>query len=290
MAENFTKVKKAIITTAGWGTRFLPAGKVVPKSLMPIGIYPVIHYQLEECKLSGIEEVALVVQERGSLLEKYFEGNKALESYLEEKGKLDILQKVKDTTLGMKITFIEQNNDLPYGHGRPVLSCKEWANGEPTVVMWNDDLVLGEPAVKEVIGTWEANAGLAGVIGSMEMEPERIANTFGNFELGQELAGEDSWEVASFVEKPPLENVKSNLMSIGRIVVPGDIYQALEEVLQFYTGAKEFELYDGIFHLQSHHNQIVAVRKISGHWYTTGKPDEFLLTANAYAEAGVGMN
>ena len=145
-------VKKAIITDAGFASRFLPITKTIPKAMIPIGAKPVMQLCVEECAAAGIEEIIIVVApntKSKEIYEDYFHGqSENVKALLDKQGKSDRFEPVKEILNFPKITIIEQDSSLPYGNGSPIVSAKEYVKDEEAfVVLYSDDLILGESDV-----------------------------------------------------------------------------------------------------------------------------------------------
>ena len=153
-------VKKAIITDAGFASRYLPITKTIPKAMIPIGAKPVMQLCVEECVEAGIEEIIIVATpntKSKEIYDDYFH-NKAenVKALLDKQGKSDRFEAVEKVLNFPKITVIEQDANLPYGNGSPIVSAKEYVKDEEAfVVLYSDDLILGEGDVKTLIEDYE---------------------------------------------------------------------------------------------------------------------------------------
>ncbi len=209
------KIKKVIIPAAGWGTRFLPLTKVVHKELVPVLNKPIIHHLVEEASNSGIEEVILIISPRKMEIMNYFEKNIELETMLKEKGKIELLHKVKSTRKIIKVKFAIQNEQLGLGHA--IFMGADLTQNEPFAVILGDDLIKSKtPAIKQLIDAYEKTG--SSIIGVQDIEPEYI-HKYGvvlpkiDSEKEQEI-----FEIAGAVEKPKKEDAPSNKAILGRYV------------------------------------------------------------------------
>lgn len=274
------QIKKAILLAAGRGTRFLPATKVIPKELIPIGNYPTIHYLLSEFKQSGIEEVCIIVREWGSITEQYFEQDLELENYLSEKGKDDLLEKVKKTDLGLKLTFIKQDPNLPLGHGSALLSAKSFIDNDDFIFAFCDDLVHSQiPGTQQLIDYRNDHPELDHVILSSAVKPDEI-HKFSSIKL-KNIGSKDNTSprlLADYFEKPQkTSEIFEYECFIGRALYKSSIIPALEEELaanHWQQKNSEFPAWDGMMHLINQKNEKVGVKLIDGDWLTTGTPEE----------------
>src|SRR3990172_10361321 len=138
------KITKAVIPAAGFGTRFLPQTKAMPKEMLPVVDKPVIQYVVEEAVASGIEDIIIVTGASKRAIEDYFDRNYELENFLEKAGKEDKLKEVQNISLLANFVYISQKG--PYGNAAPVLSAKHLiAEDEPFAVLWGDEFIYSDP-------------------------------------------------------------------------------------------------------------------------------------------------
>lgn len=217
-----SKIKKAIIPAAGLGTGFLPATKATAKEMLPIVDTPILQYVVEEAIESGIEELLIVTGRSKRSIEDHFDSNFELEKNLKEKGKLEMLEMVKETT-DIQIHYVRQS--YPKGLGDAILQGKDFVGDEPFVVMLGDNIMQNHvPLTKQLIDRHERVQ--ASVIGVMAL-PEDELNLYGVVEPGEELEP-GLFPINHFVEKPSKEEAPSNLASIGRYILTPEIFPLLE--------------------------------------------------------------
>ena len=148
------KVRKAVIPAAGWGTRFLPASKAVPKEALPIVDKPVIQYAVEEAAASGIEHVVLVTSQNKKAVEDYFDRNFELESILEAKGDAARLEQVRALASLVEVSSVRQQEQLGLGHA--VLTAKNVVGNEPFAVILPDDVFdAATPVTRQLLDVFE---------------------------------------------------------------------------------------------------------------------------------------
>ena len=196
-------VKKAIITDAGFASRYLPITKTIPKAMIPMGAKPVMQLCVEECAEAGIEEIVIVATPNTmgrQIYDDYFHNSSEnVKALLEKQGKMERFEPVEKVLNLPKITVIEQDASLPYGNGSPILSAKQFVeNEEAFVVLYSDDLILGEGDVKTLIETYEQNKNAKAVIAAQEM-PEEVWNKYGMIAL------KENGTLSHIVEKPKLQ-------------------------------------------------------------------------------------
>jgi len=148
------KVRKAVITAGGWGTRFLPITRSQPKEMLPLINKPLIHYAVEEAINSGIEQVILVTALGKNAIEDYFDRSFELEYFLEQKGEVSLLQEMRELSSLVNICYIRQKEQLGLGHA--ILATKDIVGGEPFAVLLPDDIIDSRvPALKQLLEVYE---------------------------------------------------------------------------------------------------------------------------------------
>ena len=271
------KIRKAIITDAGFASRYLPITKTIPKAMIPIGAKPVMQLCVEECAEAGIEEIIIVATpntKSKEIYDDYFH-NKAenVKALLDKQGKSERFEPVEKVLEFPKITVIEQDPSLPYGNGSPIVSAKEYVKDEEAfVVLYSDDLILGEGDVKVLIETYEKNPGAKAVIAAQEM-PEEVWNKFGMIAL------KENGTLSHIVEKPKTPELSpSNLTSYGRYLLTPEVFDYLIPTNTGLDG--ELWTVDAITKLAEHGDVIIA--KSRGKWITTGDPKNYFLAHIEY--------
>lgn len=277
---------KAIITDAGFASRYLPITKTIPKAMIPIGAKPVMQLCVEECAEAGIDEIIIVATpntKSKEIYDDYFHNpSENVKALLDRQGKSERFEPVEKVLNFPKITVIEQDPNLPYGNGSPIVSAKEFVeNDEAFVVLYSDDLILGEGDVKTLIEKYKEHPEAKAVIATQEM-PEETWNKFGMVAL------KDNGTLSHIVEKPKTPDLSpSNLTSYGRYLLTPEVFEYL---VPENTGLDD-ELWtvDAITKLAEHGDVVVAHSK--GKWITTGDPKnyfmahlEYVLNHTDYAE------
>ena len=168
------KIRKAVIPAAGFGTRFLPETKAMPKEMLPIVDKPTIQYIVEEIKASGIEQILIISGHAKRAIEDHFDSSPELEQHLYESGKMDLLKEVRQVA-SVKIHYTRQQ--YMRGLGDAILCAKEFMDGEPFGVILGDDVVYngsGEPALKQLISQYDKTGGT--IIGCQLVRPEQVSS------------------------------------------------------------------------------------------------------------------
>jgi UTP--glucose-1-phosphate uridylyltransferase len=265
------KIRTAVIAAAGYGTRFLPATKVVPKELLPILDKPVIQYLVEEAVAAGIENIILVTRSGSGQLADHFDSSRELEIYLAEQDKKDYLAAVESLPKMANFCQVRQARHLPYGNGTPILAARNFIGNEPFAFMFGDDMVLSEtPCIKQLIDVYNAHQPAA-VVAFQEVPRSEISR----YASAKLKPGKDPLELEYIIEKAPPEKAPSLLAQLGRFVLHPKIIDILD--VRHLGLGNELFLTDAIDKL-CRDNRVIA-HPIDGVWHTTGDPLRFLITS-----------
>jgi len=266
------QVKKAIIPAAGLGTRFLPATKAMPKEMLPIVDKPTIQYIVEEAIESGIEDLIIVTGKGKRAIEDHFDNAFELEQNLLEKGKLELLDKVLESSK-INIHYIRQKE--PKGLGHAVWCARNFIGNEPFAVLLGDDIVQADvPGLRQLIDQYEKT--YSSVIG-VQTVPDHQTHRYG---IIDPISSEGRrYQVNSFVEKPKQGTAPSNLAIMGRYILTPEIFTFLE---QQETGAGgEIQLTDAIQKLNE--IQRVFAYDFEGKRFDVGEKIGFIQTTIEFA-------
>ncbi len=236
------KVKKAIIPAAGFGTRFLPATKAQPKEMLPIVDKPIIQYIIEEAIASGIEEILIITGKSKRSIEDHFDRSFELEYDLKEKGKDDLLAIVEEISALADIHYIRQKEQLGLGHA--VRCAKTFVGNDPFAVLLGDDIVKteGKPCLKQLIDVYEENG--KSVLGVQKVDKSQV-DKYG-IVYGENIKGR-LYKVNDLVEKPAVDEAKSNIAILGRYVLSPEIFESIENTKPGKGG--EIQLTDALIDL-----------------------------------------
>ncbi len=264
---NRKPVKKAVMPVAGFGTRFLPATKSMPKEMMPIVDKPVIQYLVEEAVASGIEEIIFVTGRGKRAIEDHFDISYELEDTLVEKNKKDLLKAVRGISSLAKFSYVRQ--PMPLGDGHAVLQAAHLLNGEPALIMFGDCLYDSKvPASRQLIETFEKYGDP--VIGLSEV-PKKEVKKFGVID-GIKI-DETTYEIKEIVEKPEPKDAPSSLAAVGKYIITQDVFDILEKMEEGKSG--EIRLADA-FEILLEKNKPLYGRRLEGEWLDTGDKIGFL--------------
>jgi UTP--glucose-1-phosphate uridylyltransferase len=232
------RVRKAVIPAAGFGTRFLPVTRSVPKILLPVLEVPAIQFSVEEAARAGIEHVVMVISRGQEATSDYFHRVPDLESALERRGNTAVLNKMLEISSMMETSYVYQ--DEPLGLGHAVLQASDAIGNEPFAVFLPDDIIWSDtPTIGEMMNVFSQHNGC--VIAVKEV-PDAAIPALGI--IDPRPIDDRVSEILGMVEKPKLEDAPSNLAIIGRYVLTPEVFDALERVRPGAIG--EIQLTDAI--------------------------------------------
>lgn len=214
------KIRKAVIPVAGFGTRFLPVTKAVPKELLPIVNKPTLHYIVQEAYDAGIRQIVFITATGKHAIEDYFDKDAGLESFLAEKGKDEYLDQIRSISDMIDIHSVRQKEQKGLGHA--IYTAKDFIGNEPFAVLLGDDLIdSGKPAILQMMDVHD-EYGKAVI--ALDRVPMEKAHRYGVVDV--EPMTERVNRIKKLVEKPP--DPPSNLVIIGRYILPPEIFKILE--------------------------------------------------------------
>ncbi|MFC5447347.1 UTP--glucose-1-phosphate uridylyltransferase GalU [Paenibacillus aestuarii] len=254
------KVRKAIIPAAGLGTRFLPATKAMPKELLPIIDKPTIQFIVEEAVASGIEDIIIVTGKGKRSLEDHFDNAFELEYHLQQKGKLNMLEKVQKPSQLIDIHYIRQKE--PRGLGHAIWCARKFINDEPFAVLLGDTFVQSTvPCLKQMMDYYDRYK--TSIIGVQPVNPKDVSN-YGIID-GQ-LLQDQFYNITKLVEKPKPQDAPTNLAVIGRYILTPAIFDILEN-LEPGVG-EEIQLTDALSKLNE--QEAMHAYEVCGTWHDVG--------------------
>jgi UTP--glucose-1-phosphate uridylyltransferase len=267
------KIRKAVVTAAGWGTRFLPATKAQPKEMLPLVDKPIIQYVIEEAVASGIKHIIIVTAIGKRAIEDHFDRSFELEHILQKKGDAELLGKLKSISELADISYVRQKEQLGLGHA--ILVTKEFIGDEPFAVFLPDDLIHAKvPAMKQMIEVY--NRYQHSVIA---VQPVAKEDTKAYGIIEPEQLEDRVYKVLSLVEKPEPKDAPSNLGIVGRYIITPEIFGMLEKTPPGKGG--EIQLTDGLKLLLE--KQPIYAYQFEGTRYDTGMPLGFLKASVEFA-------
>lgn len=232
------RVRKAIIPAGGFGTRLLPATKVIPKEMLPIVDKPLVQFIMEEIAQSGIEEVILITATGKGSIEDHFDTFAELDLFLEKKNRTDLVDSVRSLTQLVNIVSVRQ--PYPMGLGHAILCARNLIGDEPFAVLLPDDFIIARtPCIAQLLAVYEEYHQ---PVLAIQPVPDQDVSSYGI--IRPQTISEGLYTVLDLTEKPPLEDAPSNLAVIGRYVLPPQLFPELEKT---YAGAGgEIQLTDAL--------------------------------------------
>ena len=269
-------IKKALFPAAGYGTRFLPATKSVPKEMLPIVNKPLIHYGIKECMNAGIFEIGFVTGRAKRAIEDYLDHNPELENQIEGSSKEALLQEVNEMIEKCTFTYVRQRKMLGLGHA--VLTGEPLIGNNPFAVVLADDLCEGD-VLKQMVKLYNK---FRCTIVALEEVPKNEVNKYG-IVAGKEI--EDGiLIIENMVEKPDVKNAPSNLAIIGRYILTPDIFKLLKETKPGKGG--EIQLTDAL--LRQAREGMVIGYKFKGKRFDCGSVKGFIEATNYFYKKDFG--
>ena len=266
------KVRKAVITAAGFGTRFLPASRSVPKVMLPVFDTPVISLAVKEAADAGIEHVTIIMSPHQESIGSYFGRMPDLEEALKRQGKEDLLERMLGVSEMVEIRYVLQDVQLGLGHA--ILTARSVVGEEPFAVFLPDDVIWSDtPTISRMI---ELFGEFNGPVIAVKEVPDESVPSLGIVE--HRPVSDSVYEVVGMVEKPRLAEAPSNLAIIGRYVLPPEIFETLARTPAGALG--EIQLTDAVSALLS--TQKVYAYQFPGAHFDVGTPLG-LLKASVYA-------
>jgi UTP--glucose-1-phosphate uridylyltransferase len=268
------RIRKAVIPAAGYGTRFLPVTKAIPKEMIPIVDKPVIQYIVEEALQSGIEEILIITGHGKRAIEDHFDTNIDLELQLRQQGKDQLLHLVQDIS-SINIHYIRQKHMR--GLGDAIRCAESFIDNEPFAVLLGDDVVYNpeQPALKQMMDAFSRLG--ATMLGCQEV-PQELVSRYGIVQ-GQSTDDDRVVKLIDMVEKPAVDEAPSRLAALGRYILTPDIFEILRRVQPGKGG--EIQLTDALRLMAD--REAVYAYTFSGRSYDTGNKLGFLKATVEYA-------
>ncbi|MFH0767367.1 MAG: UTP--glucose-1-phosphate uridylyltransferase GalU [Bacillota bacterium] len=238
-------IKKAVIPAAGYGTRFLPITKALPKELLPIIDHPTIEFIVNEAIESGITDILLIVSSNKNAIIDYFDYNLELETILLSKNKYEEYGIIRNIAQGAKIHYIRQREQLGLGHA--VLQAEAFVGNDPFAVLLGDDMYVSKekPALRQLIDVY--NQVQTSVLGTIEVD-YKDTYRYGICIPKEKKEGR-LVELKGVIEKPKIEEAPSRSAIGGRYILTPKIFSYLKN--QTKGAGNEIQLTDAILRLMS---------------------------------------
>ncbi|WP_308591134.1 UTP--glucose-1-phosphate uridylyltransferase GalU [uncultured Megasphaera sp.] len=268
------RIRKAVIPAAGYGTRFLPVTKAIPKEMIPIVDKPVIQYIVEEAMQSGIEEILIITGHGKRAIEDHFDTNIDLELQLRKQGKERLLHMVQDIS-SINIHYIRQKHMR--GLGDAIRCAESFIDNEPFAVLLGDDVIYNpqQPALQQMMDAFSKLG--ATLLGCQEVPLEQVSRY--GIVRGQATDDPRVVKLIDMVEKPAVDEAPSRLAALGRYILTPDIFEILRRVQPGKGG--EIQLTDALRLMAD--REAVYAYTFAGKSYDTGNKLGFLKATVEYA-------
>jgi UTP--glucose-1-phosphate uridylyltransferase len=282
------KVTKAVIPAAGFGTRFLPQTKAMPKEMLPIVDKPVIQYVVEELVEAGIQEIFIVTGYHKRGIEDHFDApNLDLIENLKMGGekKKHLLEEVEKISNLANFVYVRQKG--PYGNGTPLLNVRHLIGDEPFIYAWSDDFYKAEPnRFKQLISAYEKYD--ASCLASFKATKDEDYNRYGC--SGGTMVEDGIMDVKEIIEKPGREKAPSDMMNVSGFLFTPDVFNYLDKALTNLESGKELYYNDALKLMLNDNKKIMAVEIKNGRFYDTGNKLEYLKAVVEFALARPDIN
>ncbi|MBI2049555.1 UTP--glucose-1-phosphate uridylyltransferase [Candidatus Roizmanbacteria bacterium] len=270
------KVRKAVIPAAGFGTRFLPQTKAMPKEMLPVVDKPVIQYVVEELVDAGITDIILVTGYHKRTIEDHFDAaNLDLIKNLEMGGekKKPLLEQVKKISAMANFVYVRQKG--PYGNGTPLLNVRHLIGDEPFIYAFSDDFIIATPSrFRQLIQIYQKYN--CSVLGGIKARKDEDYERYG-FAGGEEI--EDGViDVKSIIEKPGKDKTPSDLANVSGFLLTPDIFTYLDKALSNLGENQELYYNDALKLMLKDGKKVIASEIKGGKYYDTGNKLEYMKT------------
>ena len=271
------EIKKVVIPAAGWGTRFLPQTKALPKEMLPVLDKPVIQYVVEEAVASGIKDVIIITGWQKRAIEDHFDRSFELEKFLESAGKIKELDQIRKIAQLANFIYIRQKSKY-YGNAMPVLMAEPAISDRYFAVMWGDEFIRANPPrLAQMIEVFERYKG--GVISMIQIKDKTQVSRYGIAEVSP--LEENIFKIKSIIEKPSPDQAPSNFAAHGAYILPREIFDIIRKLKP--GRRKEIWLTDAINQLIKSGYPVYGCEIKNGRYYDTGNKMEYLKTVVEFA-------
>lgn len=282
------KIRKAIIPAAGFGTRFLPQTKAMPKEMLPIVDKPVIQYVVEELVDAGIRDIIIVTGYHKRLIEDHFDapnGDLIANLVMGGEKKKPLIEEVEKIADLANFIYVRQKG--PYGNGTPLLNARHIVGNEPFIYAWSDDFIVSKPSrFRQLIATYEKYG--CSCLSAWRAKTDQDYDRYG-FAGGEEIEP-GILDLKSTIEKPGKENAPSDLAYGSGFLFTPEIFGFLDERVKNLKEGEELYYNDLFAPMLKKGNRILAVEIKNSKYYDTGNKIEYLKTVVEFALNHPDMN
>ena len=278
-ARTVMKVKKAVIAAAGFGTRFLPQTKAMPKEMLPLIDKPIIQYVVEDLVAAGIQDIILVTASGKRSLEEHFDyPNEDLVKNLREGGpsKQHFIKELEDIANLANFIYVRQKGS--YGNARPLMNVRHLIGDEPFIYIYADDIIVPNRFPK-IIALHEELGG--SVLSCVKITEDREFKRYGI--VGGDIVRDGILRMNTIVEKPDRKDAPSDLASAGGYLFLPEIFKYLEEMEPAIKDGEEFQVQPAMRKMMSEGKLFFAYQLAGSTYYDTGNKLEYLKTVVDFA-------
>jgi UTP--glucose-1-phosphate uridylyltransferase len=273
-----TKVTKAVIAAAGFGTRFLPQTKAMPKEMLPLVDKPIIQYVVEELVEAGIRDIIIVTNQQKRAIEDHFDAPGAeLASVLAGGGKQPMLDEINNIADMANFVFVRQKQAI--GNAAPLLHAGHLMS-EPFIYIWGDEYVLATPShVRQMISIHEKTGG--SVVPCIPLTKDEDFDRYGIIS-GAKIDG-NLIKMDKIVEKPGRAAAPSNLANVGGYLLTPDVVKYVEASMEAYDGTGELRIQTAFQAMMQDGHEFFGFEIENAHYYDAGNKVEYLKTVVDFA-------
>ena len=268
------KVRKAVIAAAGFGTRFLPQTKAMPKEMLPLVDKPIIQHIVEELVGAGIEDIVIVTGYHKRSIEDHFDNMSAeLRANLRQAGKTDLLEQTNKISKMANFVYIRQKG--LNGNATPLLNSEHLIGDEPFIYAFADDFIEATPSrFNQMIKLYQETG--SPVLSCIEVQNDDDYDRYG-IVAGDQIK-DGVLALSTIIEKPGKANAPSSLASVSGYLFTPDIFSYLYELEDQVEEGKEFMIQPAMNAMIADGKQILALKIKNSHYYDTGNKLEYLKT------------
>lgn len=276
------KIRKAVIPAAGFGTRFLPQTKAMPKEMLPVVDKPIIQYIVEELVDAGIQDIVIVTGYHKRTIEDHFDRpSMELIENLRMGGpkKLPLLQETERISDMANFVYVRQKG--PYGNGTPLINVRQLIGDEPFIYTWSDDFIKAEPKsrFKQLMDVYEEYG--SSVLACVRAQRDEDYDRYG-FAGGKTLR-DGLIDIETIIEKPGKKNAPSNLATVSGFVFTPDIFDYLDKAQAELQEGQELYYNDALKLMLADGKRVLAAEIKGGKYYDTGNKLEYMKTVVEFA-------
>ena len=274
MEVNPQRVRKAVIAAAGFGTRFLPQTKAMPKEMLPLIDKPIIQHIVEELVGAGVEDIIIVTGYHKRSIEDHFDNMSAeLRANLRKSGKLELLEETRKISKLANFAYVRQKGRI--GNASPLVDAEHFIGDEPFIYTFADDFIEASPSrFQQMVALYERTGN--SVLSCMEVTKDSDFDQYGI--VAGDLVEESVLEMTNIVEKPGKANAPSNLASVSGYLLTPDIFKYLKDAQDKVPVGTEFMIQPVMCDMIADGKNMLALKIINGKYYDTGNKLEYLKT------------